>query len=334
MEQEIEYQDDLEYSVAPFLFKDFLSRFWWVVLVILLIGFPRFNDDLIVNPVHVVIMMLMGPLIVAQDRKREVWPIYKVLPLSNHELSRILWLEGVAIFPLIYLVWNLTVLLFNLGLAEAQPSFNIANALIIVSALTFLEIGYSSLMMLFLPYLPYSENENFKTGHILAGVMWGLLIIVPIFSFGLFLHFKIIEQNKLWGSALLLTCPVLITLSYLLRGRLLKETPEKVTLYRWEEHHYSNSTISFWFQFWIQQSGVVIIGMICCFVLATIVNLILNHGEAKSGVLLIFTLFLLFVIPAFSVVWGDAIRALRTLPVTTRKLGYFLLLEPVRQRCS
>jgi len=179
-------------------------------------------------------------------------------------------------------------------------------------------------MMLFLPYLPYSENENFRIGPILAGIMWGLLIIVPVFSCGLFIHFKIIEHDRLWGRALLFTCPILIALSYSLRGGLLKGTPEKIMPYRWITPAYPSSTTSFWFQFWLQQSGVIIIGMICCFVLATIVSPIL----IKSGILLIFTLFLLFVIPAFSVVWGDAIRALRTLPVTTRKLGYFLLLIP------
>jgi len=269
-----------------------------------------------------ILYLLCGTGLVSWERRRGVVTVYQTLPLPKGLLARILWSEGVLLFPLIFLVCGILAMPFVWLFGEIVSTVALHDMLIRVLLIVVMGAGYSSICI-YIFAAPYAGEQQLTWKSMLY-----VLLLLGFYYLAVFNGITIMQQ-KSWSVAFFVAFPAITLLSYLLQKHLLPSYTVSSRTVKKTAPRYSRSNTSFWFQFWARQMGMIAMGLFACVAFSIMFDLFRQRENMIIANPFIILFFLGLMPSALSLGWVSEMRPYRTLPMTAGRLSILLYSIPV-----
>jgi hypothetical protein len=314
------YPESLKQNMALLLLWDFFARYWWIVIYFIYLMFSSwvvFDKHRIDSTYIVVMSFAWGAAgLMSWERRRGAVTVYETLPIPHGMLARILWLEGVLVFPLIFLLCSPLAIMFTSLFGNDTSSITLHDMLMHISLVIVMGAGYASTLL-------QTKEQQFTWK---VGIQ--ILFMIGAVFFAKY-HLIKIEQYELWGIMLLMAYPVIILMSYFLSNRLLPSYVVSRKPTRKTAPRFPRSQTFFWFQFGARQLGMIVLGFLACVALSFMFALVRERENIVIVDPFIF-IFILGVMPsALSLSYVSEMRPFRALPMTAGRLSIFLFSIPI-----
>lgn len=308
------------------LVLDFMRRWWWVAVLVALVGFLPCVDG---DADDFVPMAMAGPILLSWELQRGATRATRTLPVARGGLATAFWVEGVLVFPVLQAAAHAVAV----GLLVLSGEAQLAGFGYVLPAFL-LNAGYAGAMLVLLSCLP-REQPATPAGHIRAGAfgaLWGISIPGAMI---LTIRLDPVQNIVLGTAGFLPLAALCIALSYvrarrLGEGNVQRQRAAKTKPREAPVHPSDISTAPGGFpSIWAQEAKKVIL-LFLAFLFIMLMISRGRHGHSQGSSVVPFVCFPFFILVVARVPpWTTAARAFRMLPVSRGRLALFFLSIPV-----